>query len=217
MIENEDIKEALETLSVFGLWDKTPLEFKRWNIFLETYKFSGTQRLPIKLFGRIWREPFYYFFEKIGNQELFFVKPIRGEPYREGDVFKFFGFTAFKDWSLDNPIILVEGPADLICMKKFWKHSLCTLTSGVSRAQLFYLMNITNNIWTAFDNDNAGRHATLEFSKIWYDIGRGQHRSIECPLQDWGKVLEEENVFREAEQLMKFHLENVHVVDVSSK
>ena len=187
-----------------GLFDKRSLGVSRWDNVLERYKYSGTQRLPVRLFGRVFKEPFYYVVERLGGEEMMLVRPLLGSSYREGSVFGFFGFSGFKAYKPGQPILLVEGVADLVYVRRHYPFVLACLTAGVSRSQMFFLRNLTGEVWTAFDSDSAGRKGTRDFGRAW----GGLHYSIDCPLKDWGEVYEDSRFWGVTSSLFNYFIES---------
>jgi hypothetical protein len=165
-IKDPRIKEAIITIAQIKLFEKDYLGIKRWDNLLKGFHTSGVVKLPVQVFNRVWRTPFYYFIEGLGNQEMMYIKPIKGEPYRQNDVFGFFGMSGFAKYQPEFPIILVEGPADWATIKQVYPFVLCTLTAGVSQRQIYFLNNITHSpVLTMFDNDEPGADAANKFAK----------------------------------------------------
>lgn len=180
-------QESLSDLN--QLSGKDSLGISRWDYVLNSYKYSGTVKLPVRINGIGFSTPFYFIIEKLQAEEMIFIRPIEGEPYRIGDVYGFFGLSTFKGYKKEYPIILVEGIADWAAIKNHYKYVLAVLTSTVSTKQLFFLSNLTSFVVKGFDADAAGLEGAERSESKFKRVGLNSMNLI-CPEKDWGKMLE---------------------------
>ena len=93
---------------------------KRWDKVLSLTPYSGFCAVPIKLGYKPLVEPFYWVVEVLNDQASIIVKPVKGEPYRIGEVYGFYGFSNFTDFKLGSPIVVVEGMADWAAIRSIY-------------------------------------------------------------------------------------------------
>lgn len=189
LFQNPVIKEALQ--DIVKLSSKDSLNLKRWDKVLEIYPFSGTVKLPVRVNNVPFVNPFHYVVEKQQSEEMLFIKPVTGEPYRLGEVYGFFGFSDFDGYRRNWPIILVEGISDWAAVKTEYKYVLALLTSSVSSKQLFFLSQLTGFVVKAFDMDDAGERGRKIADKKFESVGISSINLV-CPRNDWGKMIEDE-------------------------
>ena len=189
LFKNPDIAEAVSVLKKVGT--RRYLGIKRWDNVLKRYPFSGTVVIPVKLGYKIMKEPFYFVIEKIGYYECLRVKPVKGEQWGMGDVFGFFGLHDFSDFTYEMPILIVEGISDWGVCKGYYKYVLASLSAHVGYRQAFLLSNLSKNIFIGFDNDETGAKSN--------QVVKERLNKFDCnvgyqipPLNDWGKMFEDE-------------------------
>jgi len=189
LFENEDIREALETLQQVG--SRRKLGIPRWDNVLDMYPFSGTVVVPVKLGSRVFREPFYFVVEKVNGHESLRVKPVNGDQWSLGEVYGFFGLHAFGDFVYEMPILIVEGISDWAVCKKYYKYVLASLSAWVGYRQAFFLSGISTNIFLGYDNDETGSTNRNTNKELLNKLGCTVAYHI--PSQkDWGKLFENE-------------------------
>ena len=185
--QNPVIKEALDTLS--KVCSKRHLGIKRWDDVIDNYKYSGVVKIPVKLGYRVFQHPFYFVFEKMQDEEMIYFRPVKGEPYRVGEVYGFFGLLHFTNYELGDPIILVEGISDWEAVRRFYPHVLVTLTAGIGQKQLHFISNLTRKVFLGYDSDGAGQRAYQITQKKLDKVGV-KSQALVCPQKDWGKLIE---------------------------
>jgi DNA primase len=112
-----------------------------------------------------------------------------------------FGLNDFKDFKINEPILLTEGIKDAMVLKQYYKYSLAYLTSQPSDKFMEYLENITNRIIFFPDNDNAGKKLKFndfrKYTKYYVPYGKdlGEYWEEKEEIGDWIKViLEKEKI-----------------------
>lgn len=176
-------------LDINQLSGKDSLGIPRWDFVVNSYRYSGTVKLPVRVNNVVFHTPFYFVIEKLQIEEMIYIRPIEGEPYRLGDVYGFFGLSTFHGYKKDYPIILVEGIADWAAVKNYYKYVLAVLTSNVSTKQLFFLSNLTDFVVNGFDADAAGVKGAETSESKFKRVGL-RSMNLLCPDKDWGKMQE---------------------------
>ena len=187
VFENPQIQDALSTLQEVG--SRRKLGIERWDNVLDMYPFSGTVVLPVKIAGRVFREPFYFVVEKVNNHESLRIKPVKGDQWSIGDVYGFFGLYDFGDFTFDMPILVVEGISDWAVCKKYYKYVVSSLSAWVGYRQAFFLSNISSSIFLGYDNDETGSENRKRNAKLLTKLGCSVMHQIP-PQGDWGKLVE---------------------------
>lgn len=59
-----------------------------------------------------------------------------------------------------EPIVVVEGVADMYALRRVEPSVVCTLTAALSSAQAAILEQLTNTVILAYDNDETGARST---------------------------------------------------------
>lgn len=62
--------------------------------------------------------------------------------------------------SFRDPIVIVEGVADMYALRRIEPSTVCTLTSALSSTQLQVVTKMTQTVILAYDNDDTGRRST---------------------------------------------------------
>jgi len=165
----------------------------RWDQLLDVYAASGTVTIPVEIGVQVMAEPFYFLFEKVGNNEMLFIRPLKGEQWSIGDAYGFLGFSDFTGFKIGMPVITVEGAADLYTLKRYYRYVLSTNGAKMSVKQQYFLSNITKDVWLGYDNDEAGYTAYLQAKRALVRWGVSSKRLM--PLdqyKDWGGMGESE-------------------------
>lgn len=186
--ENEDIREALLILQEVG--SRRKLGISRWDNVLDTYPFSGTVVLPVKIGNRVFRDPFYFVVEKVNNRESLRIKPVKGDQWSLGEVYGFFGLYDFGDFVYDMPILVVEGISDWAVCKPYYKYTVAALSAWVGYRQAFFLSSISKNIFLGYDNDETGSTNSVRTMDLLKKFGCFPHKNIPAK-KDWGSMFED--------------------------
>ena len=186
---NPLVREAVETISKVA--SKRHLGIKRWDNVLDTYKFSGSVVIPIKLGTsmRVFRDPFYFIIEKVNDQESVRIKPVEGDQWSIGDVYGFFGLHDFADYKLDMPIFVVEGLSDWAAVKKYYKYTLASLSAWLTARQLYFLSEMSKVVFIGWDLDSTGNENAKISMKKLESLG-GIITRYTPAEKDWGKMIE---------------------------
>ena len=192
----QDKKEFIEVFSMYGHRDR---EFgvKRWDGLIKYYPYSGVVVLPVRIKYFDFINPFYFVFEKIGNQEMVFIKSMDDnlQPFRLGDVYGFFGFKGFKGFNIGDPIFIVESLSDWWVVRKYlYKYVLVSFTAGLSWKQVYFLSHITSKLFVGFDNDKAGNKAVDRVKERFRKINSNVSiEKVTLVKKDWGSFIEDED------------------------
>ena len=164
MISHKDrvISESYDTLLREG--GKRPLGIKRWDLLISDLENSGSVKIPMAFGNAHVEGSFYYVLEKVGRQRLVFVRPLQGNRLRFGECFGFYGFSHFQGYRLGNPIVVVEGLADWVVVRKIHPFALVSFHVGLSQYQWHIIRNLTRKLILAFDRDEAGSQSLRQVS-----------------------------------------------------
>lgn len=187
---NGQIIEALGKIEQLGSRNKFGI--KRWDNVLDTYPFSGTVVMPVKLGFRLFRDPFYFAIEKVNDKESIRVKPVKGDQWSMGDVYGFFGLHDFKDYVYGMPILIVEGYSDWAVWKKYYRYVLAAGSAWISRRQAYFLSGLTNNAFIGFDLDETGDTNKVKVKKMLNSEFGMNVAFVVPPKKDWGSMFEDE-------------------------
>jgi hypothetical protein len=144
----------------------------------------------VKIGGRLFREPFYFLVEKIGDKERMQIKPVKGDPWSIGDVYGFFGLYDFADYTYNMPILVVEGISDWAVVKQYYKYTLTSLSAWLSHRQAFFLSGLTDILYLGYDLDETGNENSNRNMETLTRFGLRVGKCV--PSQkDWGALYED--------------------------
>lgn len=189
IIKNEEVREALESISKVATRQR--LGIKRWDNVIDRYKFSGTVTIPIKLGKRIrsFSDPFYFVFEKVNDHESLRIRTVDGEQWSSGDVYGFFGLHNFGDFTLDKPILIVEGISDWAAVNEYYKYTVASLSAWLGYRQLFFINGLSRLTFIGWDADATGNTNTKKSLTKLEGLGSIVKRFTPAE-KDWGNMIE---------------------------
>lgn len=187
IFKKKEVREFLDVIEPVA--HKGHLGLKRWDMFVDYYPHSGIVSLPMKVGYNEFKIPFYFYVEKVFEEEALFIKPVEGEPYRVGLVWNFFGLHNFGSYRMGWPVIIVEGTSDWRALIEHYPYVLASMTAKISLKQLYFLYGLGADVYVGFDLDDAGTQGFKKYSDRCVKLGMTP-RTLTCPAGDWGKMLE---------------------------
>jgi hypothetical protein len=210
VFSNKDIREAVTVIR--DVASRRKLGIPRWDNVLDMYPYSGTVVIPVKIGARVFKEPFYFVIEKVNDRESLRIKPVKGDQWSLGDVYGFFGLYDFFDYTLDMPILVVEGLSDWAAVKPYYKYTLSSLSAWVGYRQCFFISGISSNIFLGYDLDETGDKNKNRNSETLNKMGANVG-FLQPPQKDWGHMFESDFGKMLLEKTMLGFMEKVNSIN----